>query len=171
MTICKDIRILKYKLRHPDDSEDPQNVGLSSEDEATGMNEEIGIACKVTVSRPSPTTNPSPVTASKLTRPATPPTGPAEPPEGNVKLRKDEVVINKAVLWGIKWRAELALKGQAPASFSVGIATSWDMPFEISQLAKHSVNCDLCRKDLPTPKALRHHLRMHRGKTNYICEK
>ena len=33
-----------YKIRHPDDTDDPPDVGLSSDDEATGMEEQIGIA-------------------------------------------------------------------------------------------------------------------------------
>ena len=113
MTICQDIRVSEYKQRYPNNSEDPQDVSLSSEDEVTDMDEQIGIAHRVTISRPSPATKPATATASKPTRPATPPTGPTEPPEGYVKLRNDEVVINKAVLWGIKQRAELALKGHA----------------------------------------------------------
>ena len=51
--VCGDVSMSMYKIRHPDDTDDPQDVGLSSDDEATGMGEEIGIArrcsssCKV----------------------------------------------------------------------------------------------------------------------------
>ena len=113
------------------------------------MEEQIGIAHRVTVSWLSPTTKPS---LSQPTRPATPPASPAEPREGYVKLGKDEVVINKAVLQSIKWGTELALKGQAPASFSVGMATAGDIPFKVPQPAKHQVHCDLCRKDCLLPR-------------------
>ena len=92
-----------------------------------------------------------------------------EPPEGYVKLAKDEVIIKKAVLHGIKWGAELALKGQVPASFSPGTATAGDIPFEVPVPAPHQVYCDICKNDLPTLKALRCHLRFHRGKTHYLC--
>ena len=51
------------------------------------------------------------------------------------------------------------------------MATAEDICFEVPQPAKHQVHCDLCRKDLPTPKALRWHLRVHWGKTHYICKK
>ena len=101
------------------------------------MEKEIGIAHRITVSRPSPTTKPS---TAQPTRPATPPVSPAEPPEGYVELGKDEVVINKAVFWGIKQGAELALKGQTLASFSVGRATAEDIPFKVPQPAKHQVH-------------------------------
>ena len=54
VTVCQDVRMSEYKVRHPDDSEDPQDVGLSSEDKATGMEEVTGIACRIVPSRPSP---------------------------------------------------------------------------------------------------------------------
>ena len=88
-----------------------------------------------------------------------------------MKLAGDEVVIKKAVLRGIKMGAELALKGQAPASFSLGQAMAGDLPFEVPVPAPHQVHCDICRKDLPTPKALRHHLQAHKGMTHYLCSK
>ena len=39
-----DVLMSTYKTRHPDDTDDPQDVGLSSDDEVTGMGEEIGIS-------------------------------------------------------------------------------------------------------------------------------
>ena len=42
--VCGDVLMSTYKTQHPDDMDDPQDVGLSSDDEATGMGEEIGIS-------------------------------------------------------------------------------------------------------------------------------
>ena len=67
--------------------------------------------------------------------------------------------------------AELALKGKLPTSFASSTATSGDLPFEVPQLPKHATHCDLCRRDFPTSKALRRHLRMHRGETRHMCDK
>ena len=44
-----------------------------------------------------------------------------------------------------------------------------DIPFEVPDPAPHQVHCNICKKDLPTPKALRRHLRFHKGKTKYLC--
>ena len=159
VTICLDVRMSEYKERYPDDSEDPPDVGLSSEDEGLGMEEIVGIARRVTLSRPLPAPPAPKPSTSQPTETAVP----TEPPEGYIKLAKDEVVIKKAVLQGIKWGAEPALKGQAPATFSPGIATVGDIPFGVPDPAPHQVHCDICKKDLPTPKALRHHLRFHKG--------
>ena len=141
-----------YKLRYLDDLEDPPDVGLSSEDEATGMEEVMGVARRVALPRPSPAQPASAPSTSLPTRPATPPGEPCVP-ESYVKLASDEVIIKKAVLRGIKRGAELALKGQAPASFSLGQAMAQDIPFEVPAPAPHQVHCDICRKDLATPKA------------------
>ena len=170
VTICRDICMSAYKLRYLNDSEDPPDVGLSSEGEATGMEEVMGVAHRVTLSRSSPAQPASAPLTSQPTRPAMPPGEPSVP-EGYVKLASNEVVIKKAVLRGIKRGAELALKGQAPASFSLGQVTAGDIPFEVPTLAPHQVHCDICRKDLATPKALRHHLRAHKGMTHYLCLK
>ena len=156
----------EYKVQHPDDLEDPPDVGLSSEDEASGMKEILGVAQRVALLRPSlaqPTSTPSTSKHPGSTDP--------DVPEGYVKLAGDEVIIKKVVLRGIKREAELALKGQAPASFSLSKAMAGDLPFEVPAPAPHQVHCDICHKDLPTPKALRHHLWAHKGMTHYLCPK
>ena len=94
------------------------------------MGEILQVARRVTVPKPSPA-QPTSTSTSRSSG--------ADPnvPEGCVKLSDDEVVIKKAVLRGIKRGAELALKGQAPASFSLGQATSGDLPFEVPMPALH----------------------------------
>ena len=170
ITICQDIHLSAYKLRFLDDSEDPPDVELSSEDEATGMEEVIGVTHRLTLSRSSPAQPASAPSTSQPTRLVMPPGEPGVP-EGCVRLDSDEVVIKKAVLRGIKREAELALKGQAPASFSLGQVMAGDIPFEVPTLAPHQIHCDICRKDLATLKALRCHLRAHKGMTHYLCPK
>ena len=156
----------EYKVRYPDDSEDSLDLGISSEDEASGMKETLGVAQRVTPPRPSPAQPTSTPSTSKHSESAVP-----DVPEGHVKLAGDEVVIKKAVLRGIKRGAELALNGQTPASFSLGQATAGDLPFEVPAPVPHQVYCDICHKDLPTLKAFRHHLWVHKGMTHYLCPK
>ena len=104
----------EYKERYPNDLEDPPDVGLWSEDEAIGMEEIVGIARRVILSRPSLAPPASKLSTSRPTKIATPPVDPgapeltrdpAKPPEGYVKLAKDEVIIKRAVLHEIKWGA------------------------------------------------------------------
>ena len=128
------------------------------------MEDILGVAQRVTLLRPSLAQLTSTLSTSKSSGSAD-----SGVPEGSVKLAGDKVVIKKVVLRGIKRGAELALKGQAPSSFSLGQAMAGDLPFEIPVPAPHQVHCDICRKDLPTPKALRHHLWVHKGMTHYLC--
>ena len=105
--VCGDMSMSTYKIRHPDDTDDPQDVGLSSDDEATGMREEIGIARWI--AHPVRSVSPPYSQGRAVSPPAedwTPSSGTSgpsgEPPAGFVRLGPDEVVIKKAVLWGIK---------------------------------------------------------------------
>ena len=101
--VCGDVSMSTYKIRHPDDTDDPQDVGLSSDDEATGMREEIGIARRI--ARPVRSVLPPYSQGRAVSPPAedlTPSSGTSgpsgEPPAGFVRLGPDEVVIKKAVL-------------------------------------------------------------------------
>ena len=167
-----------YKTRHPNDTDDPPDVGLSSDDEATVMEEHTGIAQWITVSHPERSVSPSYSQGRAAAPPAddqapststSDPSG--EPPAGFVRLGPDEVVIRKAVLCGIKRGAELALQGKLPTCFSAGSASAGDMPFAVPKLGKDEVHCTFCRKDFPLAKALRRHLCMHEGKLVYVCPK
>ena len=147
-------------------------MGLWSDDEARGMKEQIGIARRITLPRPSPGgPSAAPGRPSATAGPASPSGPPTGPPMGFVKLGPNEVVMIKGVLQGIMRGAELALKGTLPASLSSVTATAGDLPFDVPQLLKHGVHCNFCKKDFPTSKALRKHLRMHRGQSNHICQK
>ena len=89
--------------------DDPQDIGLSSDNEVTGMREQIGIAWRIMVSCPDRSVLPPYSQGRAATPPAedrAPSTGTfgpsGEPPAGFVRLGPDEVVIKKAVLHGIK---------------------------------------------------------------------
>ena len=86
VTICTDIILSEYKNRHPDNTDEPQDVGLLSDDEATGLKKQIGIARRITLSRPSLG---GPSTAPGTAGPAGPSGPPTKPPVGFVKLGPD----------------------------------------------------------------------------------
>ena len=101
--VCGDMSMSTYKIRHPDDTDDPQDMGLSSDDEATGMREQIGIAHWV--AHPDRSVLPPYLQGRAVSPPAedrapsSGTSGPSgEPPAGFVRLGPDEVVIKKAVL-------------------------------------------------------------------------
>ena len=139
------------------------------------MAEQVGVYRRIMTQSPGvPTSSrgkaPSPTPEGEPTGDPAPAPQPSLP-EGCVKLGSDEVVIHKGILRGIKRGAELALRGNLPANFSAGSATAGDVPFQLDPRSDDDVYCPLCRKDLPNPRALRHHLRIHLGKTRNICKK
>ena len=81
------------------------------------------------------------------------------------------MVIKKAVMRGIKRGAELTLEGRVPTAFSMGLASAGHVPFAIPKPSKDEIHCTFCRKDFPSTKALRRHLRMHAGKSVYVCSR
>ena len=142
------------------------------------MGEEIGISRRIMVSHPDRSVSPPYSQGRAVTPPAkdrASSTGASglsgEPPAGFVRLGPDEVVIKKAVLHGIKRGAKLALEGRVPVAFSMGLASAGDVPFAIPKPSKDKVHCTFCRKDFPSAKAFRHHLRMHAGKSVYVCSR
>ena len=150
----------QYKNRHPDDTDEPQDVGLSLIDDAIGMKEQIGIARRITLPRPSPG-RPSAVPGkpSATAGPAGSSGPQTEPPEGFMMLGPDEVIISKGVLQGIKRVCCL------PPFHH--LLPHPDLLFDVPQLPKHAVHCNFCRKDFPTSKgyhtkqALVQHLKVH----------
>ena len=50
---CRLLENSLYKSRHPDDTDDPHTAGVSSEDEAEGMEDILGVSRRL--NKPSPT--------------------------------------------------------------------------------------------------------------------
>ena len=177
MMICEDVSMSAYKTRHPDETDGPPDIGLSFDDEATGVEVQIGIAWWITVPHPERSVSPSysqgrAAAPADDQAPSTSASGPSgEPPAGFVRLALNEVVIRKAVLHGIKRGAKLDLQGKLPTSFSAGSASAGDMPFAVLKPGKDEVHCTFCRKDFPSAKfsggtcvkTMREHRAMHRG--------
>ena len=54
MLTCQPLVTSTYKERHPEDTDDPGAVGVSSKDEAEGMGEVLGISRRLQKPEPSP---------------------------------------------------------------------------------------------------------------------
>ena len=82
----------EYKNRHPNDIGEPHDMGLSLDDEATGMEEQIGIATRITLSRLSP--GGTHATPGRPSAPASTagPSGP-EKEAGNVPFRANSAPL------------------------------------------------------------------------------
>ena len=90
---CSDIKASRWKMVHPSDTEDERNVGLSSEDEAEGLEFTAGVArCGLGV----------PVALE-----VQPALAPAQ-----VQVAADEVVVKKRALKHMKQQVSALLQGE-----------------------------------------------------------
>ena len=135
-----------YKSHHPDDTDDLDVVSVSSEDEAEGMEDILGVS-------------------RRLNKP--PPAGPSppEPPaleeeEGMIKVPKKNLKraqgILKDILAGRKVHATRA---------------TWkDVPFEVPEVQAGDTNCELCRQSFKSTGSLCCHMKTHTGDTGLSCD-
>ena len=149
---CTALTSSTYKTRHPDDTDDPEAVGGSSEDEAEGLEEILGVSrCLQKPPQPEPTPEPTP----------TPSSAPTEE-EGVIKVQKKDLKraqgILKDILAGRKVRAASG-------------ASCDEVPFEVPTVEAGHKDCNLCHQSFSLTRALRHHMKTHTGETGWVCEK
>ena len=138
-----------YKERHPDDTNDPGAVGVSSEDEAEGMEEVLGISRRLQKPMPS------------SAEPSTAKSGPATPAvpeeEGIIQVQRKDLRRAQGILKDI-------LAGKR-VRMSTG-ASSQDVPFEVPTVQPGEKDCQLCHQ---STRSLRHHMKAHTGETGWSC--
>ena len=76
-----EMKVSRWKIAHPSDTEDERNVGLSSEDEADGLEAAPGVARRGTGLPAAPEPQPAPAPAP-------------------VQLAEDEVIIKSGLCGG-----------------------------------------------------------------------
>ena len=139
---CTALTPSMYKAWHPDDTDDLDAVGGSSEDEAEGMEEVLGISRHL--QRPA---EPEPSPASP-----TPPSAPTK--EGVIRVQKKDLKRAQGILGDI-------LAGRKVRAVSG--ASCEDVPFQIPTVQAGDRDCSLCHQSFASTKALRHHLKTHTG--------
>ena len=141
-----------YKERHPDDTDDPGAVGVSSEDEAEGMEEVLGISRRLQKPAPSPA------------EPSTARSGPAIPAvtkeEGIIQVKRTDLRRVQGILKDI-------LVGKR-VRMSTG-ASSQDVPFEVPTVQSGEKDCQFCHQSFKSTRSLRHHMKTHTWETGWSC--
>ena len=125
---CRPLENSVYKSRHPDDTDDPDGVGVSSEDEAEGMEGILGISRRLSRPLPSessPPEHPAPP-APKKPAPAV--------EEGFIKVPKKDLKRAQGILKDI-------LAGRRVHASK---ATREDIPFEVQEVQAGETSCELC---------------------------
>ena len=143
--MCHPLVPSTFKSCHPDDADEPGDVGGSSEDEATGMEEVLGITRRL--DKPSPA-QPSPASPS----PAPEPTSSVLDDEMTVRVPKKD----------LKWAAKLLQDLSAGKRVKIPARTSRDeVPFEVPDVGAGDTDCVLCCQSFKSTRSLRQHMKTH----------
>ena len=107
---CRPLESSVYKSRHPDDTDNPDTVGVSSEDEAEGMEDILGVSRRLNKLPPTEPLPPEPAAPEE---------------EGMIKVRKKDLKRAQGILKDI-------LAGKKVHT-STG-ATRKDVPFKVPEV-------------------------------------
>ena len=155
---CRLLVASTYKERHPDDTDDPGVVGVTSEDEAEGTEEVLGISRRLQKPAPSPA-EPSTTRLGSAT-----PSGPATPAvpkeEGIIWVKRKDLRRAEGILKDILAEKRVRM--------STG-ASSQDVPFEVPIVQPGERDCQLCHQSFKSTKSLKHHMKTHTGETGWSC--
>ena len=152
--MCHQLVPSTCKSCHPDDTNEPGDIGSSSEDEATGMEEVLGITRRL--HKPSPA-QPSPPSPS----PAPEPTSSVLDDEMTMRVPKKD----------LKWAAKLLQDLSAGKRVRIPARASRDkVPFEVPDVGAGDTDCALCHQSFKSTRSLKQHMRMHTGETGHSCQ-
>ena len=141
---CTPLTPSTYKSCHPDDTDDPDAVGGSSEDEAEGLEEVPGVSRHLQKPPwPEPTLEPTP----------TPTPVPSEE-EGVIKVQKRDLKRSQSILKDILAGRKIRTGNGASCE---------DVPFQVPIVEAGDKDCSLCHQSFSLTKALRHHMKTHMG--------
>ena len=111
-----EMKASRWKIEHPSDTEDEKNVGLSSEDEAEGLEASPGVARRGTGEPPAPEPQPAPAPAP-------------------VQLADDEIIVKK---WAIRWMKQqmsALLRGEDLPEGAQGREVA-EVPYEVPSVPR-----------------------------------
>ena len=155
---CQLLVASTYKDRYPDNTDDPEAVGASSEDKVEGMGEVLGISRRFQKPAPalpeSSTAKSSSAAPSDMTTPAVP------EEEGTIRVKRKDLRRAEGILKDI-------LAGRR-VRMSTG-ASYQDVPFEVPKVQAEERECQLCCQGFKSTRSLRHHMKTHTRETGWSC--
>ena len=157
---CQPLVASTYKDRYPDDTDDPEAVGASSEDEAEGMGEVLGISRRFQKPAPALPESSTAKLSSAAPSDTTTPVVPEE--EGTIRVKRKDLRRAEGILKDI-------LAGRR-VRMSTG-ASCQDVPFEVPEVQAGERECQLCRQGFKSTRSLRHHMKTHTGETGWSCSR
>ena len=147
---CSDIKLSRWKILHPSDTEDERNVGISSEDKAEGLEDAAGVArCGLGV--------PAALEAQPAPAPA------------QVQVAADEVVIKKRALKHMKQQVLALLRGEDLPEGAQAREIA-EVPYKVPVVPRGETSCPVCKKVFKTHHRVKVHMGVHWGE-KFPCGK
>ena len=152
-----------YKSRHPSDTDEPNDVGGSSEDEAEGMEEVLGVTRRLYKPLPA---QPSPAQLS----PAQPSPEQPSPKQSSPEVPEDRDTV-RVPRRDLKRAAKLLQDLLAGKKVKLPvIASREEVPFTVPDILAGETDCVLCHQAFKSTQSLRRHMKTHTGETGYSCQ-
>ena len=147
-----------YKSRHPEDTDEPNDVGGNSEDEVEGMEEVLGVTrrlYKPSLAQPS-LAQPSPAQPSP------------EQPSPEAPKDRDTIRVPRRDL---KRVAKLLQDLSAGKKVKLPVSASREeVPFTVPDVMAGETDCALCHQAFKSTRSLQRHMKTHTGETRYSCQ-
>ena len=138
---CSPLMMSKWKHDHPSDTEDETLVGLTSEDEAEGVDWCEGVTRQWWVMQgPEPESRPEATAA---------PTG-------------SKVLIKKRALLHVKQQVSTLMCGEDLPEGALARETA-EVPYQLPAVARGATNCPVCERKFITHHCLMKHMGIHHG--------
>ena len=152
-----------YKSHHPNNTDKPNNVCGSSEDEAEGMEEMLGVTRRLY--KPSPA-QPSPAQPS----PAQPTPGQPSPKQPSPEAPEDRDTV-RVPRRDLKRAAKLLQDLSAGKKVKLPVIASREkVPFTVPNIMAGETDCALCHQAFKSTQSLQRHMKTHTGETGYSCQ-
>ena len=147
---CSKLKESWWKILHPSNTEDDCAVGLSSEDEAEGLEPTPGVSRHSFGGPPTPEAQPALV-----------------PPQ--LQVAEDEVVVKKRALKRVKQQVSALLHGEdLPEGAQAREVT--EVPYEVPAVSRGETTCPVCRQVFKSHHCTMVHMGVHRGE-KFPCSK
>ena len=132
-----------FKCKYPADTEDEALVGISSEDEAEGLDLDPAIAHQaVRQGAPAPIVGTSAVPSAEV-RSAAAMAGPTPGPE--------EVIMKKAALVTMQRQIAALVRGEDLPASQPGAREVQDLPYLVLAVGREDTKCPICHLVFKTP--------------------
>ena len=147
---CSDLKVSRWKILHPSDTEDKCTIGLTSKDEAEGLEAAPGVA-RCSFGGP-PTLEAQPALVLPQLHPA-----------------EDEVIMKKRALKHVKQQVSALLHGEDLPGGAQAREVA-EVPYKVPAVPRGETTCPVCRQVFKSHHRVIIHMGIHRGE-KFPCSK